>query len=108
MDGHFGIPPTLPPAKLELSEAVFERLDPLAGPRDRVLSTNIDVAMGGGFLTPGINWSGQSSAHLLDRERMQKQQRHLNRARHHLDPRDLVALDVKFLVLSPGDIGGLS
>lgn len=103
LDGRFGIPAMHFGAPSAISKAVGEQLGPLVEPRDRVLSTNIDLSMGAGFLTPGFDWRLFGDSYMLDRARADVLRTHLERARRDLAREDLDALGVKFLVLSPGD-----
>lgn len=98
---HFGPPPPI-------ADAVFDALGPRVGPRQRVFSTNMDMAMGAGFLTPGFDWRAHGDSFMLDRARADVATRHYQAARHHLRREDLEALDVDFVVLSPGDLAGLT
>ena len=107
-DGRLGIAKmhfTEPPA---IAEAVGERLGPLVGTRQRVLSTNVDISKGTGFLTPGFSWRRFGSGYLMDRARCEALERNLASARRDLAAHDLDALDVDFLILGDGDIASLT
>lgn len=98
---HFQPPPPI-------AEAVAEKLRPLVGPRQRVLSTNVDMSRGGGFLTPGFNWRQLGVGYMMDRDRVDTLFVAMNQARRNLDPAALETLDVDFMILSPGDITTLT
>jgi hypothetical protein len=94
-----------PPSPIAV--ATTAALDDRVGPRERVLSTNIELAMTGGFLTPGFRWMEFGESYMMDRAEAERLTRHHERARHTLAPADLAALDVRWVVLSPGDVASL-
>ncbi len=97
---HFQSPP-------EIAYAVAEQLGPLVGPRQRVLSTNIDISKGAGLLTPGFDWRQFGSGYMMDRARCDRLTRHLTAARRTLAQDSLQALDVDFVILGAAEIPNL-
>jgi hypothetical protein len=108
LDGKMGITALHFPPPAPIAVAVGERLDRMIGPRDRVLSTNMDLSMGAGLLTPGFDWRALGASFIMDRARVDRLRMHLDRARRDLSPEDLAALETKIVVLGPGDIASLS
>lgn len=108
LDGELGIPKMHFQPPSAISEAVAEALGDRVGPRERVLSTNIELSKGAGFLTPGFDWRAFGSGYMMDRRRVERLTAHLGAARRDLAPADLDALGVSWIVLSPGDLAGLS
>ena len=108
LDGRLGVPPMHFPPPPEIGRVVGDRLGPLVGLRGYVFSTNVDVARGGGLLTPGFDWRTTGQGFLLDQSKADRLLHHTEMARRDLDREDLEALGVSFLVLSPGDIGALT
>ena len=107
-DGRFGVPPMHFPGPSALAASVADRLEPWVGPRDRVFSTNVDLAQAGGVLTPGFNWRQVGRGFMLDRTRADALYRAHSRARHGLADRDLDTLGVEVLVFSDGDLRALT
>ncbi|MCK6551361.1 hypothetical protein L6R52_36335, partial [Myxococcota bacterium] len=98
---HFGPPP-------RIADAVAREVGPLIAPRSRVLSTNMDMGMGAGFLTPGFDWRELGASFMLDRTEAERLTRHRQRARVDLRREDLDGLGADWVILSPGDIASLS
>lgn len=107
-NGRFGVDPWQFKPPPEVIDALAERLEPHAGPRDRVLSTNVDVSQGAGFLTPGFDWRHHGVGFMMDRARFDTLLMHRQAARHDLRAPDLQALGIRFVVFSPGDEIALS
>ena len=107
-NGILGIHPMQfgPPSAIAV--ATTEAIDAIVGPRERVLSTNIDLAMTGGFLTPGFRWQDFGESYMMDRKEAERLAKHLDHARHTLDAADLAALDVRYVALSAGDVEALT
>lgn len=107
IDGQLGVPKMHFPAPPAIAERVRDRLASDVPPRDRVFSTNMEIGMAGGFLTPGFDWRTSGESYLVDRRRLDGLHLHKERARRTLRPEDLEALDVRWAILSPGDIEAL-
>ena len=72
-------------------------------PGDQVFSTHSEIGTAGGVPTPGFDWRQVGIGFMLDRPRSERLARMKTRARRSLDPAALAALDVQWMVLSPGD-----
>lgn len=92
----------------EIAVATTAFLDPRVAPRERVFSTNMDLPMAGGFLTPGFRWREHGESYMMDRDEADRLTQHHESARHHLRRADLEGLGVRWVVLSDGDIQSLS
>ncbi len=108
MNGAAGIHPMQFPRSPRTGEAMYAALDGVI-PRDaRVLSTNVDVAVGGGFLTPGFEWAEHGDSYMLDRAENDRLAALRRAARHTLERAALDGLGVDYVVLSPGDAAALT
>lgn len=92
----------------DIAVATTAYLDPRVGVRERVLTTNMDLAMAGGFLTPGFRWREHGESYMMDRQEADRLTQLHESARHHLRRADLDGLGVGWVVLSNGDIDSLS
>lgn len=108
LDGHFGIPKMRFPAPSVIGEVTAERLEPFLENDDFVFSSNTDVGLSGGLLTPGFDWRVNGQGYLLDRAVADRLHGHYRAARRTLGAEHLAAMKIRFVVLSPGDIGGLT
>ncbi len=108
LNGRAGVPAMHFGGPSELGRQVGERLYPLLDLRERVFSTNVDLARASGILTPGFAWQTVGQGFLLDRPAHERLHHHAARARQDLSASDLEALEVTYLVLSPGDEAALS
>lgn len=108
LDGRYGIPKMRFPQPSEIGEVTAERLEPYLEHGDRVFSSNTDIGLSGGMLTPGFDWRVNGIGYMLDRAVSDKLLQHRRAARRHLRKADLDALGTRFVVLAPGDIGGLT
>lgn len=106
-NGILGVHPMQFGPPTPIAVATTAVLDPLVGPHERVLSTNMDMAMTGGFLTPGFRWREHGESYLMDRVEADRLTSHLESARHSLRRADLEALRVRWVVLSAGDVASL-
>lgn len=104
-DGNLA-PRAFGPPEIEVGEALVEFLGDRLRPHDRVLSTNIDVGRGSGLGTPGVVRG--SNTFMIDEAQNAAMADALGRARHQLGAADLAFLGVRFIVFSPGDVGGLN
>lgn len=104
-DGNLA-PRAFGPPEIEVGEALVEFLGDRLRPHDRVLSTNIDVGRGSGLGTPGVVRG--SNTFMVDEQQNAAMADALGRARHQLGAADLAFLGVRFIVFSPGDVGGLN
>jgi hypothetical protein len=107
LDGQLGIQKMHFPPPPPIAQAVAEYLNPHLSPSDRVYSSNIDMSKAG-LLTPGFNWRQFGRGYIMNRDQVDRLHRHAKSFRQHLRYEDLLALDVRYLVLSASDIGGLS
>ncbi len=108
MNGVAGIHPMQFPRSPRTGEALYAALDGVI-PRDaRVLSTNVDVAVGGGFLTPGFEWAEHGDSYMLDRAENERLAALRAEARRTLARPALDGLGVDYVVLSPGDVASLT
>lgn len=108
LDGRFGIARWREGTPAAIARAVLDAIGPELAPRDRVFSTTIDMSRVG-LLTPGFDPRRDGGGlYLVDRERAIAISEHHARARADLETRDLEALNVRFLVFSPGDLASLS
>ncbi|MFO0725304.1 MAG: hypothetical protein U1E65_16090 [Myxococcota bacterium] len=106
-DGHLeGIPRAQGKPRVKTGEAVRDFLGARLGPRDRVFSTDPELGLGGGILTPGLK--REDLSFMIDLGRAARAADALDRARHDLGAEDLSLLEVRFLSLSPEDLEGLS
>jgi hypothetical protein len=108
LDGRLGVPPMHFPPPSAIGRLAAEALEPHAGPDDLVFSTNVDVGLAGGLLTPGFDRRQLGHSFMLDEARMDAWYAAKERARRDLGAEDLARLGVRFLVLSPGDEAALS
>jgi hypothetical protein len=107
LDGNWTIPKMHFPPPPAISLAVRDKLGPLVKPRERVFSTNMDMGIGAGFLTPGFNWRTEGESYMLDRTRADRYHFLYEDARRTLSRDDFDELGVSWLVLSNGDQDGL-
>ncbi len=92
----------------DIAVATTAYLDPRVGVHERVMSTNSELAMTGGFLTPGFRWKDHGDSYMMDRAEADRLTAFMEGARHHLRRADLEGLGVSWVVLSPGDVDSLS
>ncbi|MCC7380755.1 MAG: hypothetical protein IT384_02940 [Deltaproteobacteria bacterium] len=108
LDGRFGIQRWRENPPPPIARAVLDGLGPYLRPRDRVFTTNIELSKVG-LLTPGFDpRRAGGGLYIIDWDRAITLLRHQSRARVDLQLSDLEALKVRFVVMSTGDIGGLS
>lgn len=107
MDGQFGIPKMHFPPPQPIAEKTARYLKPFLSPADRVFSTNIDMSKAG-LLTPGFNWRQFGRGYIMNRQVVDLQLQAAQRIRRHLPKADLRRLNIRYLILSPSDIRGLS
>jgi len=107
LDGRLGVPRYFGAPPIELGEAVTAKLCPLMRPTERVFSTNMDMGRAG-LLTPGVVNPSADVNWFFDMAYAKEMFDRAQRLRHTLDPAEIAWLKVKYLVLSPGDIGSLT
>ncbi len=108
MDGQLGVPAMHFGRHHPIDDLVADRLSPLVGPRERVLSLFEGTAQGGGFLTPGFRWQTHGATYMMDRAALDRLTRAQLRAARDLDPESLAELDVRYAVFRPIDVARLS
>ena len=107
LDGQFGIPKMRFPPPSDIGELTAERLEPYLKDDDFIYSSNTDIGLSGGMLTPGFNWRVDGIGYMLDRKVADELHKNYQRVRRNLSAEDLRALKARFVVLSPGDLRGL-
>jgi len=107
LDGKFGIPKMHFPPPQPIARKTAEVLNPILSASDRVFSTNIDMSKVG-LLTPGFNWRQFGRGYIMDRGQVDFQLRAAQRIRRNLSRKDIKNLNIRFLILSPADVRGLS
>jgi hypothetical protein len=108
LDGNWTVPKMHFPPPPQISLAVREKLGPLVKPRERVFSTNMDMGIGAGFLTPGFDWRTAGQGYMLDRSRAERYNQLYEDVRRTLRREELAELGVRWLVMSNGDQDGLA
>ena len=106
-DGKLGIPKMHFPAPQPIAQKTAEVLSPMLSASDRVFSTNVDMSKVG-LLTPGFNWRQFGRGYIMDRGQVDLQLRAAQRIRRNLSYKDIKSLGIRYLILSPADVKGLS
>ena len=107
LDGRYGVPKIHFPASSRAGHTVGLQLEPIIGPRDRVLTGDVELARTSGFLTPGFNWRRYGIGFMIDRERAERWFRARQTALRSLEPAALGTLGIRWLVLAEHEISRL-
>lgn len=108
LDGRWGVPKMHFPSSSRFGHGLGHRLGDTVGPRDRVFTSDVELARAAGFLTPGFNWRQYGQGFMLDRPLAERRHAEWRKARRTLDPRAMRALGVQWALFGPHDLAALS
>lgn len=87
--------------------AVGRAVGPLIGPRENVLVGHFDIGRMTGLMTPGFDARRGASGHILDFARVKERMRLRELAMRTLHPEALRALEIRWILLSDGEVARL-
>ncbi len=108
LDGRLGVPKIHFPPSSRTAHALGLELEGMIGPRERVLTNDVDLARAAGFLAPGFDWRQVGQGFMLDRDRAERWHRLKVTAMRTLDPAAVRELDVRWAVFGPHDLHRLA